>query len=107
MQEFSLWGKIDNHKSNSKVVSTTIYDRPSIINIKLDGTNHFVWLKILEMHITNLEKRVTLTEEKVAPTKDDLLMVNEKLKMLYSNLGFINSLTDIIISHFVQYGMTK
>eukprot|EP00257_Ricinus_communis_P028438 XP_025015852.1 uncharacterized protein LOC112537423 isoform X1 [Ricinus communis] len=93
---------------NSKKLSTmTIHETFSPIYIKLDGSNYRVWSKILEMHIVGRKKKGYITGRKVIPTEDDPGYDEWEAEDALVKSWLINSMTDNLMSHFVQCETSK
>ena len=78
-----------------------------IISIKLDGFNYFVWSQILEIHIIGRKKKGYIIERKIALVEDDPNYDEWEAKNDQVKSWLINSMTNKLISHFVQFGMAK
>ncbi|XP_071902889.1 uncharacterized protein [Coffea arabica] len=100
--------KPDVESPNSKNLSTlTIQDASSSIHIKLDGINYRVWSKILQMHIAGRKKKGYINGKKAAPAVDDSSYDEWEAEDSLVKSWLINSMSDNMISHFVQCGTTK
>ena len=100
--------KTDGESSDSKKIPTmTIKDTPSSIHIKLDGSNYRVWSKILEMHIAGRKKMGYITGRKAAPAEDDPDYDEWEAENALVKSWLINSMSENLMSHFVQCGTAK
>ena len=86
----------------------TIHETTSpTIYIKLDGTNYRVWSQILEMHIAGRKKKGYITRRNVAPVEDDSNYDEWDAEGALVQSWLINSMTDQLMSHFMQCGTAK
>ena len=86
----------------------TIHETTSpTIYIKLDGTNYRVWSQILEMHIAGRKKKGYITRRNVAPIEDDSNYDEWDAEGALVQSWLINSMTDQLMSHFMQCGTAK
>ena len=86
----------------------TIHETTSpTIYIKLDGTNYRVWSQILEMHIAGRKKKGYITRRNVAPVEDDSNYDEWNAEDALVQSWLINSMTDQLMSHFMQCGTAK
>lgn len=101
--------KIDKVISDSKKPSMATVHETSFptISVKLDGTNYRVLSQIMEMHIVGRRKKGYITGRKVAPAENDPSYDEWEAEDTLVKSWLINSMTEKLIAHFVQYGTAK
>ena len=72
-----------------------------------DSANYCVWSQILEMHIASRMKKGYITGRKIAPVEGDLNYDEWAIKDAVVKSWLINSMTDRLMSYFVQCGTTE
>ena len=77
------------------------------ISIKLDGANYRVWSQIMDMHIAGRRKKGYIIGRKVAPTENDPSYDEWEAEDVLVKSWLINSMTDKLMTHFVQCGTAK
>ena len=93
---------------DNKMSSTlTIHETSSPIHIKLDGANYRIWSKILEMYIAGKMKKGYITGRNAAPKEDDPSYDQCEAEDALVKSWLINSMTEKLMSHFVQCGTAK
>lgn len=93
--------------ADQRMVTSLVHETSSPIHIKLDGTNYRVWSKLLEMHITGRKKRTHIFCELTLPKEDDSTYGEWVADDAIVKSWLINSMTDALVAHFVQFDTAK